>query len=233
MTRLRKTGRRISAAGWGLVLVACEVVDVVRRRSLLSAMSAAMLATLLVIVLPGPGGGNAAAEVPDQSSAATGSAPESAAEDKFLELGGYSINLPDGWRTSPRPPGAAFAASSGDGLATATLWIRRNPGLSFHAFERRSERSLSKLGENVSVVSEVKGATMADSSVELSAEVPIGSELIPDDQELISVYRVTLRGSGPYRYYLATQIQPGAPAARLAEAEELAHGLRPWLSDAS
>ena len=239
MKRLRKTGGRLSAAGWGIVVIACDLVELIRRRSLIYASSAATLAVLLVIVLPGAGGGNAAAEVPvapapeAEASPDTPDAPKSAAEDKFVEVGGYSLALPDGWRTSPRPPGSAFAARSADGLATTTLWIRRNPSLDFDAFKKRSKRSLGKLGSNVQVLSQVDGRTPADSSVQLGADVPLGGDLVPADQQVISTYRVTLRASGPFRFYLATTIQPGAPEALFGQADELGHNLRPWLSNAS
>jgi hypothetical protein len=158
MKRLRETGGRLSATGWGVIVVACDLIELIRRRSLIYASSAATLAILLVILLPGAGGGNAAAEVPAtpapeaEASPDTPASTQSAAEDKFVEVGGYSLSIPDGWHNSPRPPGSAFAATSGDGLATSTLWIRRNPGLDFDAFAKRSKRSLGKLGRNVSVL---------------------------------------------------------------------------------
>jgi hypothetical protein len=240
MERLRKTGGRISATGWGAVMVACDLVELIRRRSLIYASSAAMLAILLVILLPGAGGGHAAAEVPavpaapapeSEATPDTPASQQSAAQDKFVEVGGYSLNLPDGWHNSSRPPGSAFAATSADGLATSTLWIRRNPGLDFDAFEKRSKRSLAKLGRNVTVLSKVDGDSVADRSVELGAEVPLGSDLLPADQQLTSTYRVTLRASGPFRFYLATTIQPGSPDSLLAQSRELGHSLRPWLSN--
>lgn len=239
MERLRKSGGDLSAAGWGIVVVACDLAELIRRRSTIYASSAAMLAVLLVIFLPGPGGGNAAAEVPEapaqevHPSADSSQSQQSAAKDKFVEVGGYSLTLPDAWRNSPRPPGSAFAATSRDGLATTTLWIRRQPGLDFNAFEKRSKRSVRKLGRNVQVLSKVEGPTVADSSVQLGAEVPLGGDLVPAGQQVISTYRVTLRASGPYRFYLATTIQPGAPDALFGQADELARNLRPWLGSGS
>ncbi len=239
MKRLRKSGGVISAVGWSLVLIACDLVDLIRRRSAIYASSAAALAVLLVIVLPGPGGGNAAAEVPQppqqglDGSADSVQSKQSAAKGKFVSVGGYSLTLPGDWRTSPRPPGSAFAATSADGLASTTLWIRRQPKLDFDTFEKRSKRSVRKLGRNVEVLSRVDGPTIADSSVQLGADVPVGGDLVPSDQQMISTYRVTLRASGPYRFYLATTIQPGAPEALFAQADELARNLRPWLSNGS
>ena len=205
------------------------------------------LTILLVVLLPGAGGGHAAAEVtatatptpaaepeseaaPDTPSSPQSASPQSTTDDQFVEVGGYSLYLPDGWHNSPRPPGSAFAATSADGLATSTLWIRRNPDLDFDGFVKRSKRSLGKLGDNVTVLSKVDGDTVADSSVELGAEVPLGSDLLPADQQLVATYRVTLRASGPFRFYLATTIQPGAPEDLLGQAQELGHSLRPWLS---
>ena len=160
MERLRKTGGHLAAAGWGVVLIGCDLVEIVRRRSLLYGTSAAILAALLVIVLPGAGGGHAAAEVPSATATeaaapaeATDPAPaQPAPAGRFVEVGGYSLTLPDGWRTTARPPGSAFAATSADGLATTTLWIRRNPGLDLDSFERRAKRDLGKLGRNVEVL---------------------------------------------------------------------------------
>jgi hypothetical protein len=222
-----KIDARARYAAWSVVLAGCSVADALRRRVALAVVG---LAAVLAIFLPAVGaGGLALAEEIASQAMPTGNEPDSATEDKFLEVGGYSISLPDGWRTSPRPPGAAFAASSADGLASTTLIIKRNPSLDLEGFEQRSQRNLEKLGQDVEVIGRVEGDTPADSSVELNATVPVGSALIADDQELISTTRVTLRVAGPYRYYLATTIQPGASEALLEDAEDLGHGLRPWL----
>ena len=232
MAPLRELGPKISYNGWGLVLVACDVAEAVRRRLVLSTAGLiSALAVLIVIILPAAGAGSSALAEGIVTANSSGSKAEvqSAAKAKFVELGGYSISLPDGWRKAPRPPGTAFAATSADGLASTTLWIKRNPKLDLDGFKQRSKRSLAKLGQDVTVISEVEGDTPEDSSVELAASVPLSNELVGEDQEMVSTYRVTLRVSGPYRYYLATTIQPGAGEQLATDAEELSHGLRPWL----
>ena len=233
MTPLRNLGPRLSYTGWGLVLLFCDVADAVRRRLVFSTAAAiTALAVLIVIVGPGAGAGSSAAAEEtfvNEADATAEAEPDSAAKERFIEVGGYSISLPDGWSNSPRPPGSAFAATSADGLGTTTLWIKQNPNLDLDAFERRSKRSLAKLGDDVAVLSRVDGDVPADSSVELTASVPLGNDPTSPGQELASSYRVTLRVAGPYTYYLATTIQPGAAEALTADADELSHGLRPWL----
>lgn len=232
MAQLRELGPTISYNAWGLVLVACDVAEAVRRRLVLSTVAiVAALAILIVIVLPAAGAGSSALAEGIVTANSSGSKPEvqSAAKEKFVEIGGYSITLPDGWRDAPRPPGTALAATSPDGLASTTLWIKRNPKLDLDGFKQRSKRSLTKLGEDVTVISEVEGATPEDSSVELAASVPLSNEPVAEEQALASTYRVTLRVSGPYRYYLATTIQPGADEGTLTDAEDLSRSLRPWL----
>ena len=222
---------RARHAAWGVVLAGCNVADALRRRMAVSTATAvAALALVLVVFLPAVGaGGLAIAEEIAEEAMPSADEPDSATEDKFVEVGGYSITLPEGWHNSPRPPGAAFAATSADGLASSTLIIRRNPRLDMEGFESRSLRGLEKLGGDAQVVGTVEGDTPEDSSVDLQAMVPLGSELIAADQELASTHRVTLRVAGPYRYYLATTIQPGASEELLGEAEDLGHSLRPWL----
>ncbi len=222
---------RARYAAWGVVLAGCAVADAVYRRIALSTAAAvAALALVLVVFLPAVGaGGLAIAEEVAAEAMPSAGQPDSATEDKFLEVGGYSITLPDGWHNSPRPPGAALAVTSADGLASSTLIIRRNPSLDFDGFERRSERDLEKLGQTVEVVGRVDGETPEDSSVELQGTMLVGTGLVGADQELISATRVTLRVAGPYRYYLATTIQPGAPESVFEEAEDLGQSLRPWL----
>lgn len=233
MAALRELGPKISYNGWGLVLVACDVAEAVRRRLVLSTVAiVAALAVLIVIILPAAGAGSSAlAEgIVTTDSSGSKSDVQSAAKDKFLEIGGYSITLPDGWRNAPRPPGAAFSATSADGLASTTLWIKRNPKLDLDGFKQRSKRSLSKLGQDVTVLSAVEGATPEDSSVELAASVPLSNEVVPEAEQTVSTHRVTLRVSGPYRYYLATTIQPGAAEQTLTDdADDLSRSLRPWL----
>lgn len=222
---------RARYAAWGVVLAGCGVADALRRRIALQTAAAVIaLAAALVFVLPAVGAGSLAiAEEIAAQATPSGSEPASATAAKFLEVGGYSIALPEGWRNSPRPPGAAFAATSGDGTASATLFIKRNPRLDMDGFKRRSVRGLEKLGQDVEVIGRVEGDTPEESSVELLGTTRVGSDLIGEDLELTSSTRVTLRAAGPYRYYLATTIQPGASDSVFDEAADLGQGLRPWL----
>ena len=153
---------------------------------------------------------------------ARGSVGENGTE--FLKTGGFSLPLPRGWSHAPGAPDAALTAVSADGLATTTLWIERQPDLAFGAFERNSLASLATLGENARVIERTVAPRIEASSASLRAEVPAagGSS---------SPYLVTLRASGPYRYRLATTIQPGAPAPLISEAEALGERLQPWLID--
>jgi hypothetical protein len=225
MERLHQAGDRVALAAEALALTTLEIAETARARAVARVLAAgAITVAILMLLAAAEGGASAAAE--------TGQAPaaRSAAKDKFVEVGGYSITLPDGWKQTRRPPGSAFAASSSDGLASTILWIKRSPDMDLDAFEKRSKRTLWKLGNDVTVTSKVEGDSIEDSSVELSAVVPLGSDLISEDEEIISHYLVTLRGSGPFRYSLGTTIQPGAPEQAFADAAELSHSLRPWLS---
>lgn len=148
----------------------------------------------------------------DESSVAGGA--------KFIEQPGYSLALPNGWKRTQPPSGAVFAAESPDGMADATLWIERAPGLSFERFEQRSLQQLSELGGQARVVDRVEGPTVETSIVELQADAPVA-------EGVTAPYRVTLRAAGPFRHYLVTVTQPGAGADLLADAELIHGSLRP------
>ncbi len=204
------------------------------RPRILAAVALVIAAVALVAVtLPHGGQDDAAAGSPVEAGVIAPDAPaapaeaarasEAPAEGKFLTAGGYSLPLPEGWKQTRRPPGAALAAVSADGLATTTLFIERRPDLDFHAFEQRSLRSLSILGADARVVERTTGRPLAASSAELRAEVPAGDGGT-------SPYLVTLRASGPYRYHLATALRPGASPRLMSDAEALGQHLRPRLS---
>jgi hypothetical protein len=153
-------------------------------------------------------------------AAAESAVGDGAPRAKFIQQPGYSLALPAGWTRVEPPKGAAFAAASESGDADATLWITRDPDLSFRRFEKRSLEQLGGLADNARVVDRVNGPTVESSIVELRADAPLG--------EAASVpYRVTLRAAGPWRLYFATTTQPGAPAKRLAQAEQMHGSLRP------
>lgn len=125
----------------------------------------------------------------------------------------FSLALPAGWeRTSPSG-GSTFAAVSASGDADATLWVERDPGLEFAAFEARSMDQLEALAGSARVVERVTAPTPEASVVRLAADAPAGSP----------AYEVTLRSAGPYRYYLATTVQPDASDEAVSGAK-LIHG---------
>lgn len=146
--------------------------------------------------------------------------PGAAAEAKFIERPGYSLSLPAGWSRVDPPDGAVFAARSADGNADATLWIEREPNLSMDEFEERSLAQLAEIGENPRVVNRVEAPTLEGTVVELRAETTIADDAA-------GPYRVTLRGAGPFRHYLATSQRPGADPALAADVELLHTSLRP------
>jgi len=146
--------------------------------------------------------------------------PAAIAASQFVEERGFSIALPDTWHRIKPPEGASFAARSDDGLGESTLWVDRDPGLSFDKFIDQSLAGLEQLGDDAKVTSRVDGTSIETSIAELSAEVPV-------DGGLAGPYRVTLRAAGPYRYYLATSIGAGAPPRLLADAELLSASFRP------
>lgn len=139
---------------------------------------------------------------------------------RFVEQPGYSLALPAGWQRSNPPGGAVFAASSEDGNADATLWIEEDPELTMKQFERRSLQQLAEIGENARVVDRVDAPTLEGTIVELRAETPVADGVT-------APYRVTLRGAGPFRHYLATSQRPGGAAGAAADIELLHTSLRP------
>lgn len=134
---------------------------------------------------------------------------------RFLKRPTFSLALPKGWRTARAEGGAALRIVAPDGSADATLWIQRDPSLSFKSFEARSLRHLKTLADDARVYQRLTAPTAAGTIVQLRADLPAAGGTSP--------YLVTLRAAGPYRYYLATSVEPDAPrAARRAAA--LVHG---------
>ena len=118
---------------------------------------------------------------------------------------GWSLALPKGWERTDGPTGSAFAAASDDETADATLWIERAPKMSFSEFEARSLEQLRQLAGSAEVVEQTTGPTLEKTTSLLEANAPAGTGAS-------APYTVTLRAAGPYRYYLSTALQPGAPA---------------------
>jgi hypothetical protein len=145
---------------------------------------------------PGEGGGNGASE-----------------EAELVRGSSYSVVLPQSWERVPPEGGATFAAVSADGDADATLWIERDPDLDFARFEARSLDQLRALAGSARVVERIAAPTPEATVVRLAAVAPPGQ---PE-------FEVTLRASGPYRYYLATTVQPDASRPAI-EGAELIHG---------
>jgi len=142
------------------------------------------------------------------------------ADATFIEQPGYSLVLPEGWEQTQAPDGAAFAAESKDGMADATLWIERDPKLSFKQFEQRSLAQLAGIAEQPKVVDRVNAPTIEGQIVELEAASPVGDGVT-------APYRVTLRAAGPYRHYFATLQQAGADPQTIADIELMHNSLRP------
>lgn len=134
---------------------------------------------------------------------------------KLVHQPGWSLALPDGWQRTDGPSGSAFAATSPDGDADVTLWVERDPQLSFADFEARSLDQLRQLAGSASVVDQTTGPTLEKSSALLEANAPPGSGAS-------APYTVTLRAAGPYRYYLSTSIEPATPDS-VIEAAKLIH----------
>lgn len=174
----------------------------------------AMLPIIVVLILLGlklaQGSGG------DQPSARpTAGAATAPAQARFLKRANYSLALPSGWKTARPEPGATMRAVAPGKQAEATLWIERNPRLSFKAFERRSLRHLNSLADNARVFQRVAAPTGEGTIVQMRADVPAGKKTSP--------YLVSLRAAGPYRYYLATSVEPDA-SNQVRKSAALIHG---------
>jgi len=189
--------------------------DIPRRR--LWAWASVPLAVLGVIVALSLIQGSSPAP---QSSADTAQSDAAGEGAKLVSDAGYSLALPTGWKQVNPPDGAVFAAEATDGSADATLWIERAPGLSLKEFESRSLDQLDEIAENPRVVDRVNAPTIEGSIVELRGDTPVADGLT-------TPYRVTLRGAGPFRHYLATAQQPGAEPTVVADIEIMHNSLRP------
>jgi len=161
-----------------------------------------------LILIQGSGGGNEqpssapapVAPVPAPAGAA-GNGNGSSKGGELVKGSSYTLVLPDGWtRTSP-PSGATFAASAESGGADATLWVERDPSLSFPEFESKSLAQLRQVVGSAKVTGRTSAPSAGGTVVTLAPDSPPSGA--PN-------YAVTLRVAGPYRYYLATTVEPGA-----------------------
>lgn len=188
-----------------------RAIDALRRRPwpLAAAAGAAVLMVVgLALVRELGGGAPAVAPGPIEVRLA---GPSQVREPAF------TLELPAGWRRTDPPGGASFAAVSGAGDAEATLWVERDPGLDLPSFVTRSLARVEALAGSARVAERVPAPTPEDSVVVLAADAPAGQP----------TYEATLRVAGPYRYYLATSVEPGAAAGTLAGAAAIGDSLRP------
>ena len=132
---------------------------------------------------------------------------------EFVRESTFSLALPQGWERIDPPTGATFAAVAADGGADATLWITQDPKLDFPTFINQSLAQLETLAGSARVVERIPAPTPEGTIVTLGADAPEGQP----------AYEATLRVAGPYRYYLATTVQPDA-SPETADAVDLITG---------
>jgi len=188
----------------------------------LSIPVAAAAVILALVLIQGSGGGDQQSSSP----AATPAPPPVAAppaknanSDQGSNKGGelvkgssYTLALPDGWTQDPPQNGATFQASADGGAATATLWVHRDPQLSFPRFESQSLAQLRDAAGSAEVTGRTPGPTADQTTVTLAPRSKPGAP----------AYDVTLRVDGPYRYYLATTVEANA-SRDAADGAELIH----------
>ena len=151
---------------------------------------------------------------PSDASAAGGGI---AKHTKLIQGSSYSLALPAGWERINPPGGATFAAVSGDLGADATLWIEDDADLDFPTFINQSVSQLEALAGSAQVIERVPAPTPEGTIVRLAANAPPGQ----------ATYEVTLRAAGPYRFYLATSVQPDASREAVEGAELVAGSFTP------
>lgn len=145
-----------------------------------------------------------------QPAAAT---PQGSKRTKFVRESSFSVALPKGWERTDPPAGATFSAVAADGGADATLWITEDPKLDFPTFISQSLSQLKTFAGSARIIQRAPAATPEGTVVRLGADAPAGQP----------TYEATLRVAGPYRYYLATSVQPDA-APEVADEAELIFG---------
>ncbi len=142
---------------------------------------------------------------------------------EVVKASSFTLAMPPGWNRSEPRNGATFAAVASDGGADATLWISHDPSLSYPDFEARSLAQLHSLAGSAQVVNRVTAPTAEGTVVTLAADSP------PDQP----AYEVTLRVAGPYRYYLATTVDPGASREAVDGADLIHQSFVPTAASAS
>jgi hypothetical protein len=176
----------------------------------------AAIAVVGVLLLIRGDSGEPAPRPVEPAAPATGGA-STATEARFVNQAGFSLAVPPGWERVEPEGGAAFAARSSDQTAEATLWIEDDPKLSFREFEARTAEQLRSLsGEEAEIVDRINAPTIAGTVIRMRADAPAESGVS-------APYDVTLRATGPYRYYLATTVMPGA-SRQASEGVDLIHG---------
>lgn len=159
------------------------------------------------------------AGAPVETGTTTASAPADGARQRrgaakrakatLVRTPSFTLALPAGWKRTKPSGDAAFAARAPGGAADATLWVEHDPKLSFADFEARSVAQVEALTGETPEVERNPGPTPERSWFTLTAPAPEGAPS----------YSVVGRLSGPYRYYLATTVQPGAASEVAAGAE--------------
>jgi hypothetical protein len=210
---INETRDRISFAVEGVALGAEELIEEARDRAMVVIPALACMLVIALIVLSGLGSGSSRSD-------ATTSPPPEPTTPTLIKERGFSLSLPAGWTRTDAPDGAIFSATSADGIAQSTLWAERKPDLSFDSYVANSLHGLQTLGTGARVSDRLEGHTLETSSAELQAQVPL-------DGMAPGPYRVFLRAAGPYRYYFAISVAPGAPPRVLADAELLGTSMRP------
>jgi hypothetical protein len=153
---------------------------------------------------PPSGGGNGGNAAPAPSGSNKGG--------ELVKGSSYTLALPHGWAQTEPQNGATFQAAADGGGASATLWVTRDPGLSFPEFESRSLAQLRQAAGSAEVTGRTPAPT-ADGTI---------VTLAPHPKSGAPAYEVTLRVAGPYRYYLATTVEANA-SRDAADGAELIH----------
>jgi hypothetical protein len=216
----RQTFECDAAADDGVVTEAADGARGQGRAWKYLSMPLAAAAVILVLVLVQGGGGEpdtqstaSPAAVPPPTEPGNGQQAEASKSGQGGELvrgSSYTLALPDGWVRTEPPSGATFAAEAQGGGAEGTLWVHRDPSLSFPEFESQSLSQLRQVAGSAKVTDSTTAPTADGTIVTLAADSPPNA---PD-------YEVTLRVGGPYRYYLATTVEPDA-SQTAAEGAEL------------
>jgi hypothetical protein len=154
---------------------------------------------------------------PTTPSGATASASGTGSAAHLVSGSTYSLALPKGWDRTEPPSGATFSASAPNGEADVTLWITQDPKLDFPTFVSQSLEQLKALAGSANIVQRVPAPTAEGTIVRLAADAPAGQP----------TYSVTLRVAGPYRYYLASTVQPDASAEASQGADLVAGSFTP------